>query len=323
MRLTFRPTRRYWLLRVVIRFLFYLAVSIGVTGLLAIDTISNIGIQFAVSSLIWLILAVLFVRNAALLAFHSVLYIDENGISGRIGKMTQFEVAWSTIIATWMDNRVPSNQFYLFLGTPEGVVSVPLALFDKNHVWEIVQSRVNPDALREEAHKKLPGYEDWMTLGKKLEKEIAVRPLCVTDNRVNAAFGWVILVFFTIMAVRSFLEGELILTFLFGILAAMGIALALSAGSLEMDIEAVTRIHRFGRYRMEWREIKWIEINPQNTCIVLHGDDKRLVIPGPKVWAGSDQEQMRHWFRVQIIRRQIDDKWSYWAQFKWSRNVRL
>lgn len=322
MKITLRPTKRYWLLRVIIPLLCVLVVSIGAAGLLSVNSESDLWARGMLVLIgISLMLGILLVRNGILLAFRYVLHMDENGIRGKVGGEEQFEVLWSEVVAAWVSNRGLDRRPHLLLGTHKGVLAVSLALFDEDRVWEGVQSYADSEALQEETLKRMPAYEDWETSYEKLKSELTVRPLRATD-RMNSPMSWVGLVFSAVIVALALFQGKLITALMLVPLLVLGMTQVLFSGAVEMDAEAVTRTNRLGRYRMEWEEIEWVETTVRGTPMVFRGDTKQLVIPGPRLWTGTDREEMGKWLQVQLAEHQIEVRRLAWADFKWSRNTR-
>lgn len=322
MKITLRPTKRYWLLKVVIPLLCVLVVSIGASGLLSVNSESDLWARCLLVLMgISLVLGILFVRNGVLLAFRYVLHMDENGMRGRDGGKEQFEVLWSEVVAAWVSNIGTDRQPHLLLGTHNGVLVVNLVPFDEDRVWAAVQSYADSETLREESLKRMLAHEDWETSYEELKGELVVRPLRVTD-RMNAVTGWVGLIFSAVIVVLAFFQGKLIIAFLFVPLLVLGTTKVLFSGAVEMDAEAVTRTNRLGRYRMEWEEIEWVETTVRGTPMVFRGDAKQLVIPGPRLWTGTDREEIGEWLQMQLAEYQIEVRRLAWVDFKWSRNTR-
>lgn len=310
MRATFRPTRRYWLRRVVLPLLILLAVATVTIGLILIDTDSRVPLYGIGLTMFTLMPAAALLRNALLLATRYVLLVDKDGISGRAGEKEQFTVQWSDIIAAWVTDTDPHSQPYVLLGTSEGVEIVPLAPFGQDRVWQVVQYHVSSDALEADSQRKLPGHKDWITLREELRELVATRPLCVPDSHREVIVGWGGLAFFAAAAACSLWQKVTFATLVFAVLTVLGAILVLSTGSTEMDSEAVTRSNRISRRSMVWSEIKRVEFDAKGSRVVFRGDGRRLVVPSPRAWIGPDREHIWNWLLIQIDERQIDTRWK-------------
>jgi hypothetical protein len=325
MTLVFRPTGHFWKSRIIVPIICLLAVLVVAPSLFSLDNKGTFlwgrcAIGLIVLSLMF---ALIFIRNGVLLAFRYVLRVDENAISGRTGGKGEFKVLWSDVMAAWIANTGPYNEPYLFLRTLQDAFSIPLGLFDKDEVWKVVQSYVDPSALEEEAQKKLPEYQEWMSLSENLTKEVQTRTLNVTDRKNTIVIGWVGLIFSLAIAIGVLWESRPVLSLFFIPFIVLSGGILLTSGSVEMDIEGVTRVNHLGKYRIDWNEVRQVETNPDSTHIVLYGENKQLVIPGPNSWSGPDREKMLNWLMVQTSQRQINLKWSQLTEFKLSKNVKV
>jgi hypothetical protein len=59
--------------------------------------------------------------------------------------------------------------------------------------------------------------------------------------------------------------------------------------AIEIDTRTITYIiPPFGRYRMRWDEVQWIEQSLDSSWMILHGKNKKLAMLGTDLWAGAE-----------------------------------
>ena len=81
----------------------------------------------------------------------------------------------------------------------------------------------------------------------------------------------------------------------FLLLAGSGIYLLLVVGPVEIGAESIVQNTILGRRQMRWDEIVRVETQGQ-TEIVLHGLERRIVLPGPNAWEGEHRDSMVEFF---------------------------
>ncbi len=136
--------------------------------------------------------------------------------------------------------------------------------------------------------------------------------------------GWVCIVFFGLSAISSWRNGSHGLSLFFLFYAGIGLYPLLFLGSLEMNTEFIRVTTILGRWQINWDEVETLEIFPKKGCdMVLHGNNKRLAIPGTMLWAKQDEKQMIEFFDAQIKSRKIEIKRTQRAAFQMSKNTKV
>ena len=104
-----------------------------------------------------------------------------------------------------------------------------------------------------------------------------------------------------------------------------GIFLLLILGPIEMSDQFIQHTSPLsGHCRMEWNEVEKVEIAPkEGGDMVLHGQGKRLAVPGTNLWSGKDKPQMIELFNEQVQKRGIPTEKSVRAGVQMSKNTRV
>jgi hypothetical protein len=164
--------------------------------------------------------------------------------------------------------------------------------------------------------------EPWTSSHEKDDEGEDAGSLVVTEKGIGRV-GWIALIVFSVVAGYYLWRGTYQAALVFVGMAVLGGISMLTAGSVEMDAEKVIHTNRLGRYGIEWSEVSYIEMHPRGAQVVLHGDDKRLVISGLRVWSGPDGGRMHSLLVAQVRQRQIEVNWTYSTPFRLSKKVRL
>jgi len=107
----------------------------------------------------------------------------------------------------------------------------------------------------------------------------------------------------------------------FALLALLGWLLI---GTTIVDSEGVERRNRVGRYRISWRDVTRIAIDPNGHQVVLHAGDAQLPLVGFD-WlpASAERERARTMFEAQAERRRLKVAEEFGAQFRMPRGCRV
>lgn len=305
---TFHATPAAWLGQLSLPLLF--------CGLLALTAVRALGMSLllagagvgAVCLVAWVDYLLPMLRNW--------LSLDARTISGSLNGQ-EFEFYWTEIIAAWLFEY--RRRRFLCLGTREGSLMVPLRFFDHQAVWALVRASVMPEALREDALRKLPDYQEWVRTREQALQTAG--PTTVSDHWLIQMVGWVGLTGFIFELVQAVRAGQLHLAALFILLTAGSVVLLLSWGVTEISAERIQRHTLTGGWSLSWEQIRAVEIDPRDTVLVLVTDDHEMVIPGPGVWYGPRREAMAL-LLSQIEQRGIPLRRNPQAVIKFSRKIR-
>ncbi len=147
------------------------------------------------------------------------------------------------------------------------------------------------------------------------------RSLTVT-TRAAQLLGGIAAVIFMPAALFAFASREVPSALLFLALAAGGIFVMFSAqGTIEMDAEAISLLHRGQIDRICWDEVSLIE--KAGDTLIFNGKDKCLVVIEPLWWQGRDKASMMTMLSDQIRQRELPVRSNLLATFRRSRNVRV
>ncbi len=86
------------------------------------------------------------------------LRVDDWAISGRIQRRT-FRVPWAYVLAAWIVDAGNQGRT-LYLGTAEEVLALSLRFLEERDLWPAVQSHLSPEAMEEDAYRRLPAYRE-------------------------------------------------------------------------------------------------------------------------------------------------------------------
>lgn len=246
------------------------------------------------------------------------LQLDARSIEGSLNGR-YFQTYWTEVLAAWVHHR--RGRRFLCLGTREGILIFPLRFFDEPAIWQHVSTLVSPEALAEDAIKRLPDFKEWEE-GRERLLENETKSV-VIDHWLIQVLGWGGLTFFIFCAVRTISVGQLQDALLYLTLAAVSGYFLLNWGITELGVETVERHTVLGAARIAWSEVRSIELDPLEMVIVLTGENSQLVIPGPWLWAGVDKKIVLSLILAQSEKHHIPLRRTPWAIFKFSRNTRV
>ena len=263
---------------------------------------------------------VIVLRRDVIPLFRDKIYIDEVGVSGRVSN-SDINVRWDEVILASRVEEV-KKQPIVYLATGKGELSLPLNHFaDGDTLWQLVQTRVAPEALEEDAYKRLPGYGEWEAESRQLVSGV-VRPLTVKPTQAIVV-GWVCVAFFVGCAFFSWRAGQGEVAPLFLLFVGLGGYLILTAGTIKMDSDTITYITILARYQMRWSEVERIETDMSGSSVVFFGNNKQLAMYGLGYWSGVDREQMLRVMTAQTELRQIKTEQTQKAMYRRSKNTKL
>ena len=133
--------------------------------------------------------------------------------------------------------------------------------------------------------------------------------------------GAICAIFFAGCTVGAFLARQYSPIAIFMFFVLMGAYLIASAGSFEISEKFITHHNLFGVFRMQWVEVKKIEFGRQGT-IILHGENKRFVIPPLVFWSGKQKPEALNLLRNTIDQLGVITYPSNTADYKIHKNVR-
>jgi hypothetical protein len=306
---TFRATTEAWLGQLILPLCFYI--------MLTITAMNAAGLSPAVGGMSLILLAVIVTLNYVVPMARNWLCLDGITIEGSLNGR-YFHVYWHEILATWLyeDRR----KRFLCLGTREGTLIIPLRFFDHAAIWNLVRCSVSPAALEENAIDRLPDFRDWeQARGKVIEDP---EPRRITDHWALQVMGWSGLVLFALGAIQAWGAGSTGQVVFFATLVVTSLVMLLSWGVTEIGPDQIRRSTMFGRWAMPWNEVRWIEIDLIDSVIVLVGDNRRLVIPGPGIWNINGKREMMRMLVLQVERRGLPLRRTPLAILRVSHNTR-
>ena len=245
--------------------------------------------------------------------------IDDQTVSGRINK-ERFNLRWNEVVAVW--DSTTRSQPCLNIGAIDGGVTIPLKYFDEKLLRDLIRPHVSPEAFEKEAIKRMPGYDVQDAENERIIRQAANESLRVGSKFVKG-FGWGCGLFFLLLAVWFWLNGEGAESLIFLIFVAMGAYLILTGGSMEMNKDGVTYTAPFRVHKIGWDEVTEIEVSETGGSLVLIGQNKRLSALGPRYWSGKDKERALRLFLAQIETRFIEVRQTQKAMWRLSKNTKV
>lgn len=230
-----------------------------------------------------------------------------------------FEIYWSEVLAAWIYER--RRRSYLCLGSRDGTLVIPLRFFDACAVWDNVRALVPSAALEESAMTSLPDYQEWEKARDEAMDTTETSP--VSDHWILQVLGWAGLTFFLFGMVEAFGDGQVAQTVIFLLLACVSVIVLLTWGITEISADTIRRYTMFGNSIIAWEDIRWIEIDPLNSVIVIGCDARQFVVPGPGIWTGPGKKTALIILLAQVERRKIPMRRTLMALFRTTRRVRL
>lgn len=306
---TFRATTEAWLGKLLLPLCFFI--------LLTITAMSAAGLSPVAGGTGLILLAVFVTFDYLVPMARNWLCLDGISIEGSLDGR-YFHVYWHEVLATWL--YVDRRKRFLCLGTRDGTLIIPLRFFDYAAIWNMVRSVVSPAALEECAIERLPDFHNWEQARGQTQND--PDPRRATDTWLMQVIGWSGVAFFTFGSIEAWGAGSLAQMVFYMIMVAISLVLLLSWGVTEIGPEQISRFTVFGRWAMPWSEVRWIEVDLIDTVIVLVGDNRRLVIPGPGIWNGSGKREMMRMLIMQMEQRGLPMRRTPLAFFRFSRNTR-
>lgn len=147
--------------------------------------------------------------------------------------------------------------------------------------------------------------------------------MLIVKHSVHRVLGWAGLAFFIYISWVTWRAGDR-RSFLVALgFAALACYFLLNVGSTHVDSDSIRYYLPLRSYRIKWSEVRYIETDVEGASLVFVGDNKRLSMNGPRLWAGKDKMAMRKLMDVQVKRYGIEIRHTQKAVFRRSRNTRV
>ena len=230
-----------------------------------------------------------------------------------------FRVYWTEVLAAWRIEQ--RRKRFVCLGTRQGTAVIPLHFFDAQAVWDEVSARVLPEALEPSAVQRLPDYREWEA-AQQNEQDAEIVQRRVVDHWGVQLVGWAGIS----LVAAALISGWLHRNIDFAPLLVLGILVATSLingwGITEFNQDGVTRRTLWNTLYIRWEEVRWMEIDPFDTTLVLGGSDKCVVLSGPALWLGTGRKEALSLLLSQVEQRSIPLRRTLLATFRISKNAR-
>lgn len=312
---TYRATAEAWFGRFLLPFAF--------GSLLVITAVNTGGFSPLLATLLLMALSLGGVFGFVLPMLRDFLRLDERGLEGSFGGRN-FRIYWTEVLAAWVVER--NRKRFLCLGMREGTAIIPLHYFDAEAVWGAVRAQVPPESLDVSAVKRLPDYQQWVTARENLVADDA-RPRRTVDHWVVQIFGWGGMTMGVLASVEAYTTGQYARIVVYALVAVVMLTRLLDWGITEFNADGVRRRTLLGTKVIRWDDVRWMEMDPLETTLVLGGYDRKgkarqLVVSGPVLWLGAGKDDVLNLLLAQSQHRQIEMRRTPSAMFKFSKNVK-
>lgn len=169
------------------------------------------------------------------------------------------------------------------------------AHYEETPIWELLQRYVPRTAFHVEAMLDIARTQDWYL---EAEQIPTVPYLHLSENK-SVDLVWYILgalvgVTIEFIALLQSGRGSLIAGVLFcGLVVLIVIEAIATLEWVTMNVDEIGYHSLFNRYGIQWGEITLVETTKDKQKLLIHGSNKRLIIPAPFRWAGPDKLKMR------------------------------
>ena len=286
--------------------------TVVVVLLLAIAAlVQNVILRISLLGFTYLVVA--FVADRALLRlWRNKIVLDEQGMSASVDR-SYLHIRWDEIEAVWQPEAVAKIGI-LRMTTPVGTQQLHLSLFDKSRTWDAIRAHIPPAVLEAGSYKQEPSYHEFQTVLRELIANYDL-PLA-TQHGPAQAFTWLGVGFLLPLGLACINSGLWVFVPFYLLFGLLSVVYLLAIGRTELDLDGVTHKAWFGRYRMEWDEIMELESSPLDTWMILHGEGKRLSLPGIRLWSGVDRGRMLSLYMYILAEKEIVQSETQWADFK-------
>jgi hypothetical protein len=305
---TYRATREAWLGQFLLPLVFF--------ALLTFTAVNAGGLSPWAATIGMSALLLIAVHAYLRPMLRNWLRTDERALAGSFDGRS-FHIYWTEVLAAWTYQT--GRRRFMCIGTRAHTIVLPLRFFDMDAVWETVRQSAPADALTQDAIQRLPEYREWQAARTQLLENAA--PSTVADHWLIQVAGWAGVSFFLFGLTEAMQAGAILEAGLHAALAAASLSMLLNWGVTEFSEQAVQRSTLFGGYRIAWDEVRWIEIDPFDSVMVLVGDDCQLVIPGPGVWARGHKKTALAVLLGQAERHNVPLRRTTWALTRRSRKT--
>lgn len=308
---TFRASTEAWLGQLLLPAVFFIV--------LMATAVNQAGLNPAVAQLILAAGLLVAIFDFLLPMLRNWLYADSRSFEGSINGR-YFQIYWTEVIAVWVVTR--RWQHFLCLGTRNGTLVLPLRFFDHQAVWRVVQRNVPDSALDEQAIQELPDFQIWDT-ARRLDKIDLTEPRAVADHWLIQVLGWAGLTFFLFYMAEAIQAQKFQAALACAFMSVVSSLSLIHWGVSQFGPQRVERQTMFGKWVIDWDEVRRIEVDPLDTVIALVGEDSRLVLSGPVWWGRTGKREALAALIAQAERRHIPLRRTVWVVVRFPKGTRI
>jgi hypothetical protein len=264
----YRTKISYWLLEVI-------AVALFLVALIPFAIYFNTPLAYILSGFCIIVgFPFVFVNNLRS-ALNNQITLNSYGVSGKVDRV-EFSLNWSNI--KMASNRGQGQAKQLVLGTDEGLTTIELKYFDEVDLWKNLKTNMPSEVFAEKAYRNLSGYKEWKEESAQSVNQFT-DPVVVRYYKSKKIFGWIIVIISASLASYSIFGANQVLTALMIICFFLfpGLILIIaSVGKIEVDVNGIARKTIFGRFAIQWDEIREVLVTHNGQAMSLIGDNKRF-----------------------------------------------
>jgi hypothetical protein len=135
--------------------------------------------------------------------------------------------------------------------------------------------------------------------------------------------GWMCITFFAFGSFMAARAGAFGVALFFLLFVGLGIYIVLGAGSMKVNAKEICYGLPLASYKIEWREIKYVEADKQFSSLVFVGENKRLAVNGVTSWTRKKGQKMMEFLLEQMRQNSIEFKQTEWAMIRTSKNTKV
>ena len=245
----------------------------------------------------------------------SRLIIDENHFRLLYGEHN-IALSWEEIEIVSIDKK--KKDVILSISTVDDCFTIPINYYESNKIVELIRNYAKSTAFDENAYKKLPCYSEFKTEMESLLNGVIV----IKDDKFLSIIGWGTIVFSIAVSIIAYLSDGGITPLFLLLFTLLGLVIVLNIGVTEMTSLSITRKTIWGTNRLNWDEIKLIQISPFGEGIVLNNGKKQLSIPGGLYWEKVNRERNLSIFSELAKKHEIKIEENKFAAYKRTKNCR-
>ncbi len=146
----YRATTEAWVGQLVLPLVFF--------SLLTVTLVRAAGVYLQLGTLGVGAVVIVLALDGLLPMLRNWIELDTHKVEGSLNGH-YFHLLWHEVLAAWVVKN--NRRVYLYLGTRDGTMMLPLRFMDDRAIWAHIRSQVSADALKADAVRRLPDHRLW------------------------------------------------------------------------------------------------------------------------------------------------------------------